>query len=240
MTINKFLLVLGAVVFINTANAQKTMYDANAQVRNVSSFSGISVSASIDLYISMGTEDAVAVSAKDNSYIDRITTEVKNGMLFIGFNGKGINNWGPKSMKAYVSVKSINKLQASGACDVIVDGSLNATDLVIDISGASDFNGMVNTQNLRLQASGSSDFHISGKAVNARINVSGSSDVKGYDLVTDNCDIEASGSSDIKITVNRELKAKASGASDISYKGEPNVKEVRTSGASDIKRVGGS
>ena len=232
----KILLFLSAVVFFNKSYAQKTVYDANAQVRNVGSFTGISVSSAIDLYITMGSDDAVAVSGSDKTYTNAISTEVRNGMLYIGYKSSGVN-WGAKSMKAYVSIKSISKLMASGASDVYVDGSLNGTDLSIELSGASDFKGDINIQNLRLKASGSSDFIISGKTSNAKIEVHGSSDVKGFDLIADNCDVEASGSSDVNITVNKRLKATASGSSDIRYKGEATVKEVNTSGSSDIKKV---
>ena len=140
-------------------------------------------------------------------------------------------------MKAYVSVKELGRLQASGSCDVYVEGNLNTTDLAIALSGSSDFKGAVNAQNLRLEASGSSDFHISGKTTNLKINVAGSSDVKGYDLIADNADIEANGASDVKITINKELKARAAGSSDITYKGEPTAKQVFSSGASDIKQI---
>jgi len=237
MNIYKITLLFAATLLLQAGKAQKTLYDANAQVRNVGSFTGISVSGAIDLYISMG-DNAVAVSSKETSYTEKITTEVRNGVLYIEFNGKGISNWGPRSLKAYVSIKSINKLLASGACEVHVDGSLNAPDLVIDISGASDFNGAVTSQNLRLEGSGSSDFHISGTTVNAKIHLTGASDLKGFDLAADNCDIDASGSSDVKITVNKELKVKASGSSDISYKGNPAVKNVQSSGGADVKKAG--
>jgi len=231
---HKLFLLLAAITLIHSAHAQKTVYDPNVQVRTVSNFTAIDVSSSIDLYLSMG-ENAVAVSAKESSFTDKITTEVKNGTLYIGVSGNG---WGAKSLKAYVSIKTINKLVASGASDVFVDGSLSGTDLSIYISGASDFKGAVNATNLRLEASGSSDFHMSGTGTNAKIKLSGSSDLKGYELVIDNCDIEATGSSDVKITVNKELRATASGASDIYYKGDPTVKDVKSSGASDIKKAG--
>ncbi len=232
----KNLLLLAVFFTIGKSYAQKTIYDANAQVRNVGAFTGVSVSSAIDLYISMGSEDAVAVSGNDKAFTSSIITEVKNGILYIGFKGSGFN-WGGKSMKAYVSIKSIHKLTASGASDVYADGTLTGTNLDIDLSGASDFKGMVNAQNLRLEGSGSSDFTISGKATNLRIALHGSSDVKGFDLIAENCDVEASGSSDVNITVNNQLKASVSGSSDIRYKGNATLKEVRSSGSSDIKKV---
>ncbi|MEO7310119.1 MAG: head GIN domain-containing protein [Chitinophagaceae bacterium] len=238
MTIPKLILLLGAAFTLQTTNAQKTVYDANAEVRNVGAFTNIEVSSAIDLYLSMGSEDAVVVSAKEKTNTGSIVTEVKNGTLYIAYKGSGISDWGAKNMKAYVSVKTLNKLKASGASDIFAEGIINASDLSIDISGASDFKGVVNSQNLRLKGSGSSDFVISGKATNANIEVSGSSDIKGFGLVTENCDVHATGSSDVNITVNKQLKAEASGSSDINYKGDPTVKDVKSTGASDVNKKG--
>lgn len=217
--------------------SQKTINDPNAQVRNVGQFNAIVVSSSIDLFLSQSSTAAVAVSANDLKYRDEITTEVRNNTLYIGFKSKG-SDWGNKNLRAYVAATTLNRIEASGACDVKVEGGFKATDLEIELSGSSDFKGMVTATNLRLSGSGSSDFIISGSTTNVRIDISGASDVKGFDLVADYCEASASGASDVNITVNKELKVKASGASDISYKGNGVVKEVSTSGASDVKKKG--
>lgn len=236
--LNRIGICFSLLLMIHFSMAQKTINDPNAQVRSLGEFSNISISSAIDLYISQSSEYAVAVSAKDAKLVKSITTEVKNGTLYISFDGSGFKDWGSgKQMKAYVSIKNIGRLQASGSCDIYVDGSINATDLTISLSGSSDFKGIVNVQNLRLEASNSSDFHISGKTINLKVTATGSSDVKGYDLIADNCDIEASGASDVKLTINKQLKAKTSGSSNITYKGEPTVKQVFSSGSSDIKQI---
>lgn len=217
--------------------SQKTINDPNAQVRPVGQFNAIVVSSSIDLFLSQSSTQAVAVSAADIKYRDQIITEVKNNTLYISFKSKG-SDWGAKSLRAYVAATSLNRLEASGACDVKVEGTFKTTDLEISLSGSSDFKGDVSAQNLKLSGSGSSDFVISGSAANLRIDLSGASDVKGFDLASDYCDASASGASDINITVNKELKVKASGACDVSYKGNGMIKEVSTSGASDVKKKG--
>jgi hypothetical protein len=211
------------------------VYDANAQVRPVGSFTAVHVGGSINLYVSSGTEDLVAVSAKDGSVVANITTEVKGGELYIGMRN-GYRSNSSEDIKAYVSVRNLNKLNASGASDVFVNGVLRANDLAIDISGASDFKGEVKVQNLRLNGSGSSDFTISGKAVNLKIELSGASDVKGFDLSADYCDVQGSGASDVRITVNKEIKADLSGACDVAYRGDAAVREVKSSGSSSVKK----
>ncbi len=69
-----------------------------------------------------------------------------------------------------------------------------------------------------------------------KIDASGASDFKGYDLVTDYCDAEATGASSIQITVNKELSVRAGGASDVHYKGEAVIRYLKTSGASSVSK----
>lgn len=218
-------------------SAQKTINDPNAEKRPASGYHAIEVSGGIDLYLSYG-EESVAVSASETKYRDKIKTEVENGVLKIYFGyEKGIRiDMGNHKLKAYVSYKNLDRLVGSGGSDIRVDGSVKVTSLELRVSGGSDFYGKVDAGNLKLQASGGSDVEISGQAKELDIDASGGSDVKGYELSTDICNVEASGGSDIYITVNRELSASASGGSDIYYKGNASVKEVKSSGSSSVKK----
>ncbi|MEO5591760.1 MAG: head GIN domain-containing protein [Chitinophagaceae bacterium] len=229
------ILMLGTVFF---ATAQKTIVnDANAEKRNVPGFTGISVSSAIDIYLTQGDEDGIAVSAAEIKYRDRIKTEVKDGILTIWYDNEGMH-WatGSKKLKAYISFKNINKLNASGASDVFINGILKATDLDLKLSGASDFKGAVDIEKLTANIRGASDMTVSGKVGSLNIDASGASDLKNYDLVVQNCDARASGASDIKITVEKELNASASGASDIYIKGNGVINKMSKSGASSIKK----
>lgn len=220
-----------------SASAQKTINDANAQKRNVSGFHAIEVSGGIDLYLSQGDE-AVAVSASKTEYRDRIITEVKDGVLKIWFDWKSNFrvDWGNHKLKAYVSAKNLDGLEASGGSDVTVDGTIKTTKLDLGVSGGSDFKGKIESDEIKVNASGGSDVSISGKAARLTIDASGGSDFNGYEFATDICNVEASGGSDVRITVNKELSANVSGGSDVYYKGTGLIRDLKTSG-SGIKKV---
>lgn len=224
-------------VAVLTGFSQKTFNDLNAEKRDVSGFHAISVGGGIDLYLSKGTE-SVAVSASDTKYRDRIRTEVVDGVLKIGYEYReGVNLvWGDKRLRAYVSYAILDQLTAGGGSDVNVDGEIASPKLKLRLSGGSDFKGKVNVKELEVGASGGSDLYISGSAGNFIVDASGGSDVKGYDLVTDNCNLELSGGSDIYITVNKEMTANASGGSDVYYKGTGLIRDLRTSGSSGIHK----
>ena len=220
------------------AQEKVVVNDRNAQVRNVSGFSEISVSGGIDLYLSPDDKETVVVSASESKYRDRIVTRVSGNKLEIFFDDKGMSNWGNGRMqlKAYVSFRTLNRLRASGASDVYVNGVIKASALRLELSGASDFQGAVMVDELDLHQSGSSDSKISGRAERLNVDVSGASDVKAYDLSVNYCNAEASGASDIQITVNKEISARASGASDVNFRGDGLMRDIKTSGASSVSR----
>ncbi len=222
------------LLFFSAVEAQKVINDPNVQVRTAQSFHGISVAGGIDLYVSYGDE-AVAVSASRPEFRDRIKTEVENGILKINYDHKnGVNISGEKKLRAYVSYKTLNSLAAFGGSDITVDGTIKTSSLKINISGGSDFTGKVDVNELVVNQSGGADVKISGTATKASVDAMGGSDFSGYGLTTEVCDIEASGGCDVEITASKELSAKATGASDISYKGKPALKEVKASGASSV------
>ena len=236
-------LFIGAIMVVTTLSslAQTTknlVYDANAEERKVSGFSAVEVSGAIDLYVSQGTEEGVAISAANDEAKSHIKAEVINGTLHIFFDTKGFNwkSWGNTKSKAYVTFKDLKHIEAHGACNIIAVEPIKQNDLKIDCSGASDFRGEVVIVNLVITASGASNINISGKADKTTIEASGASNIKAYNLHTDICNAEASGAANIRITVTKELKAEASGGASIYYKGEGTIRDVSTSGGASIKK----
>jgi|SRR5215218_375615 len=231
----KLLFLLFAAFSLSSVYAQKTIKDANVESRNVSRFDIIEVSGGIDLYLSYG-EEAVAVSASTKELRDHIKTEVKDGVLKISYDWKkGMKfNLKGSSLKAYVSYTSLLRLFASGGSDVSVDGTIKADQFRLNLSGGSDFKGKVDMKTLTIDMSGGSDADIDGAVTDLKIEASGGSDFSGYDLTTENCIIQASGGSDVNITVNKELYAEASGASDVNWKGKAVVKGVHASGSGSV------
>lgn len=231
--------VLVAVFTLVSAQDVTVINDKNAQARTVGSFHGIKVSNAFDVIIQQGSSDGVVVSASEEKFRSRIKTEVVNGILRISYDNENkVWKWSNENrkLKAYVSVKNLDLIDASGACDVKIDAVLKGRKLKVDLSGASSLKGELDYTDLVVDQSGASDANIKGRVTNLTIDVSGASDFKGFDLVTENCKAEASGASDIRITVNKDLRANASGASDIEYKGSAMISDFKTSGASSLKK----
>jgi len=230
--------IFAFLTFAISAGAQQ-INDPNVEVRQLKGFNAIKISNAIDLYLSQSNEEVVAVSAEKAAWRDHIKTSVEGGVLKIWYENTGDGfKMGNRKLKAYVSVKNLVSLQASGASDVVIAGKLTGGDVKIEMNGASDFKGSVDFRSLEIKLNGASDADITGRVISLKIDANGASDLKGYELEADNCTAEASGASDIKITVNKELSARASGASGVYYKGSGVIRDIKTSGASSISKKG--
>lgn len=230
------LTTLLAFILVFSAWAQKQLVvDEHAEIRPLTgSFTSISVSDGIDVYLSQSDDEAMAVSASEKKYADNIKTIIEGATLKIWYDGS--NGWRGKNLKVYISFKEIDRLSASGASDIIIAGTVKSPRLTLTLSGASSFRGNVETGDLVMDMSGASDVIISGNATMLDIENSGASDLKGSDLVVNVCNAKSSGASDVHITVTKELNVNASGASDVFYRGDAIVKTVHTSGASKVAR----
>jgi len=254
-----FALLLLAGFVVNAQENKSIVYDENAQQRKVPSFTAISVSSAIDLYLTQSNKNEVAVSATNDEIRDHIITEVVGGTLIIRLGDKGTwfswRKWGNYKTKAYVSIQDINALTASGASTVHLvntiespkmriklsgasdfKGNIKAGVLMYQLTGASDYKGEISANSIDIDGSGASSIELIGRVDDLAIEVSGASTAKLYNLTAKGAILRASGASNIGVTVTEILRASSSGASDINYKGNPTVKESNTSGASSIRR----
>lgn len=203
------------------------------QERTVPAFKKIKVSGAFDILLSQGTNPAVVVEADDN-LMSLIKTEVKGEELIIETT-KPIHN--SHSLKVYVTVKELNKIDISGAVDIETTGKMTLDELSIDGSGASDAKMNLEVKKLDIDCSGGSKLKFSGTATNVTMDVSGAVDIYAFDLLTETFHLDISGAGKADINVSKELKAEISGAATVHYKGNPAKFVEDVSGAGSIKKV---
>jgi hypothetical protein len=234
----KIFLIIASIVFVGSVLAQKTFNDPNAEVRKVKSFHAIKVSSGIHLYLVQGNDEAVAVSASDKGYRDRIITEVTDaGVLKIYYDNKwNESNWDGKSLKAYVSCKTLDALRANAGAHVDVDGTVHADKLHLDCSSGASFNGKISVTDLTAETSSGAHSTISGTASSVSTEASSGSHLDADDLQTDIASANASSGARIELFVNKELSASASSGGHIHYKGSAVIKDIDTSSGGGVSK----
>lgn len=233
-----FVLVMG--VSCSALLAQKTISDANAEKRNVSSFHGINVSTGIKLVLTEGNTEEVAVSAAKTEYRDKIVTKVENGILKIYYENKlgAINTKKErKELRAYVSYKSLDQVDANTGAEVQVEGTLRSASMKMSVNTGATINGEIKTGELEVDQNTGSVVTLSGDAGKIKVHGDTGAMFKGIDLKTDNCNVTASTGAGIYITVQKELSVKANTGGYVKYKGDAGVRDIKTNTGGSVSKI---
>jgi hypothetical protein len=210
-----------AVLFsLTAAVAQKVIYDDNVQKRSISSFHAIETSSGIEVIISKGDKEELAVSANNKDYLDEVSTVVQNGVLKISRTDdwKLWRQWKNWRIKVYVSYTKLEEVKANSG------GSINGTDISLDKLSA------------RLNSGGS--MTLSGTVGSLSVDGNSGAQFHGYSLKVTNCHAEASSGAGIQVTVDKEISARANSGGFIRYKGEGLIRDINVNSGGSVKRQG--
>jgi len=185
---------------------------SKTEMRTFTGFKKIEAGGAINLEVSVQNEFSVEVQADDN-LLSNIKMEVNGETLKIYSEDR-------ISPKTKISVKISLP---------VIEG--------LDISGASSGNiSNVKANSLDLRASGASKIKIDGQVKNLKADASGASAIDAENLQAENAEVEASGASKAAVAVTNDLDVNASGASKITYIGEPKNIKQNSSGASSVAK----
>jgi hypothetical protein len=211
------------------------------ETRNVSNFKGIRVSSGIDLYIKQGSVESVRIMG-DKDKLEKVKTEKEGDVLKIyAGSSKGWFNfdfdWSNKKIiKAYVTVKNLNSISATGGSDVFSEGKLDLIKLDVKATGGSDMKLDLDTDELTCETTGGSDVTLSGTTTVFKASATGGSDLKAKNLKTSFCSVSSTGGSDAYVWAEKEISISATGGSDVYHKGDARVVQSNASGGSDIHK----
>ncbi len=214
------------------ANAQRITGsgDVIKEDRSLSGFHSIEVSDGVDVYIEQGNKESVVVRADDN-LVNMIETKVVGETLVIDAKGSYRKS---KAFEVFVTLKDLNRLEAYGGSDVYGLSEMQLDELEIVMKGGSDLEMEITAQKMNCTLRGASDAQLKGSVDHLIVDARGASDLEAKRLIVNVCELEMSGASDAEVTVKEEIDAKASGSSDIYYRGNPKIVRQKAKGSSEI------
>ncbi|HEY8398974.1 MAG TPA: head GIN domain-containing protein [Flavihumibacter sp.] len=221
--------------FLGLGAMAQTVTDNNAQKRDVGAFSGVKVSAGIELLLQQGPA-AVAVSSSNPEYTDRIKTVVEKGVLKIYVEPTNTWKWRKNiKLKAYVSVPELKLLHASSGAIAKTASPIKADKLDLDASSGAIIEGEFDAKEMVSDNSSGAITEVKGTVEKLSVEASSGAIFKGYDLNTVYCSADASSGAIINISVSKELNAEASSGGAINYKGGGMIRNLRTGSGGSVK-----
>ena len=234
-----FFVLIAAFSLINMAHAQPVVNDPLAEKRTVGSFHAIDVSTGIEVFLSEGSTEELAVSASAVEYRDKIITRLENGILRIYFENKlNINTKHvQRELKVYVSFKNIDKIEASTGSRVKIMDVLKSPELIIHATEGAEINGKVSSAHLQVKQNTGSRITLEGDAASFEGEGDTGSKFTGAELITNSCHVKVSTGAIISINADKELSAKANTGGVIRYKGSPEMKEINRNTGGVITKI---
>ena len=193
-------------------------------------FDELEISDAIRVHVVAGPSFHVEVTGERND-LDDLNIFVQDGKLTARYN----NSWRKRQrMDIDITMPDLASVDFSGAVHATIDDFENLPSIEIDLSGASqcDFEGSGTT--LKFDVNGASQLNAFGKMKFLDGEASGASQLNALELETEESDLDVSGASDAKVWVTRLLDVKASGASNVRYRGNPKV-EKEVAGGSSVR-----
>ena len=196
-------------------------------------FTRVEISTAFEFEIQQSSSYNISVTADDN-VMDYVQVSKVGQTLKIKL---GTVTWlGPKTLRASVTMPQLNGLTVSGASHGDIYDFTSTEDVDITVSGASRVNGDITAGNIEFDISGASRIQLEGFANDMVAGVSGASRLNLGSFTVNNADVSFSGASSGTINLNGRLDANVSGASRLSYIGEPTMGTINTSGASTLSK----
>jgi len=203
--------------------------------RAVGEFSELSVGGAFEVILIQGDTYALKVESKEDQY-EKVITELKGDRLRIRYES---SRWERNHSKItlYITYKSLEELDISGACDVKGETPLKAESLDIEFSGAASAWLELDVKRLKARVSGAGNLNLEGRAEEQWVNLSGAGSYKAYDLKSKKANVKSSGAGKVRVFVTEEFEANASGAASIRYKGNPEKFYANSSAAASIRKA---
>lgn len=198
-------------------------------------FTGVDIGGAKQIFLKQDSAFSVKIETDENLF-DYLNVMVDNGLLRV--NSKNSSWLDPSGeIKVFITMPTAKKIEVSGASSISTENRFSADEKIsVNLSGASEGTLDVRAPVLDLRASGASTLTISGETRDVKSDASGASTINSFDLKSENHNAEASGASSIDLFASISLKANASGASDITYKGNPSTLKQNASGGSEVKK----
>lgn len=209
--------------------------DVKTEQRDEHDFQGLEVSGAIKVYVKQDSAYSVRIETDANlqQYVETFTS---SNILVIRPRS-GYNLRPTSSIKVYVSGPQFKQLDASGASHIYSEGRLSSSEaLAVDLSGASSVEIDIRSPKVDVEVSGASTARLTGETKELIIQGNGASHAKCFSLMSEKADVDVSGASGAEVFASVELRADASGASHVRYKGNATIMDKSESGAGSVRK----
>jgi phage shock protein PspC (stress-responsive transcriptional regulator) len=121
-----------------------------------------------------------------------------------------------------ITMPTLKKIEAEGYGTIKFD-EFTPDNMEIELRGPVNLQGVLRTQDLTINLTGKSEAELSGQANNLDADLQFASKLRAYNLEVSDATVEVNGASSAKVNVSNSLEMEEGLASDIDYRGDPQI-----------------
>ena len=204
----------------------------STHVFDLDNFNQLEMGNAFQVNVKAGNSYSVSATGELND-LDDLEIFTKDSELIARYKEPWRNH--PHKMTIDITMPSLSGVEFSGAVNANISGFKSSREIDFELSGASkcDFSGSAKT--IEMDLSGASQLNLTGSGQFIDGELSGASELRSFNYQAEESDIKLSGASEGRLLVTRYLKVDASGASNLRYKGNPNIQK-KVSGGSSVHK----
>lgn len=208
----------------------------NAQSKNLSEFSSISTSGSVQVELIKGnTTKAEYTIIKGNE--DDLFIDVKNNELTVKIKSKN-SMWNRSETKAKVTVYyngTLKGIDCSAGSSLKSESEINTSDMDIEVSSGANCNILLKTEDVNVSASSGAKVSINGTGNIAVYDASSGSKIDAGNFIASNANADVSSGASISLHATKKLTADASSGGSIKYRGNPESTNIDSGMSGSIR-----
>ncbi|MFV0391002.1 MAG: head GIN domain-containing protein [Paludibacteraceae bacterium] len=245
-----FLIIMGLalVCAFPTFSQSDNTFELITESRDLSAFDAIHVTGRFKIVLTDAPKQSVKVTVPDK-FLETVETTVRNGELTIQMiepsNDKGSNVLeGLKAkyndylirqpIEIHVGVSNLKSIIAKGTSRIETTGSLNVSNLNVELNGASKARLKADIgNNLTVSLSEAAKLDIDGTAKNLDITANGAASYNGNTMLAKHVKVELNGASRAEVYADDSFDAVLNGATKVVCSGSPkSIKQQASRGSS--------
>ena len=181
--------------------------------RELDQFDGVDIATSADFKISRGEKSSIGIAGDDN-IVPLISTEVRDGILFVFVPHSYATN---NKLQMLITTPGVRRVAINGSADGFLDAvTEDAVDVAI--SGSGDLGGI-------------------GTVDQLNVTIAGSGGVLLHRLRAKQARVTINGSGDAEVHATESLNATVNGSGDVKYSGTPEHVNPQVNGSGSISPV---
>lgn len=184
--------------------------------REMPAFKAIETEGSFDVEAVCQSPQSYEMEADDN-ILPLIKSEVRNGVLHLkaeqGYDSQ-------RGVIVRINVPNLEKVDATGAGKYHIKSLKNDT--------------------FEVRTTGASTITVTGQTNSLEIHTTGAGTIDTHNLTAQKANVRSTGAAQVDVYASEELDATATGAAQITYRGDPKTVNKHTTGAASVNKSEGS